>query len=88
MIIEEIKFQFNNGWAHIIYENDVVTVTDDQGLLLKFSYPFNEKLNINEIRSLLILNAGVRISKIDAIRMIHKDLMKNLNVLEYKMAPL
>ena len=89
---DDFKFQFADGWAHVIYENEIVTVTDDQGLFLKFAYPSDYlKEHIGDevaIRSLLSLNVGCRISKIDVMRMIHGDLIKNLSVLEYDMAPL
>jgi len=89
---DEFKFHFADGWANVIYKNEIVTVTDDQGLFLKFAYPEDYlKDHIGDqaaIRSLLSLNAGIRISKVDTIRMIHKALMKELQVIEYKMAPL
>jgi len=89
---DEFKFQFANGWANVIYENEIITVTDDQGLFMKFAYPVDYLKDYigdqNTIRSLISLNVGCRISKVDTIRMIHNDLIKNLDVLEYKMAPL
>jgi len=86
----EHKYQFSDGWALIAYENDIVTVTDDMGLFVKFKYPKEclNNQNIDEVLSLLSLTVGCIISKIDAIRMIHKHLVEKMEVIEYKIAPL
>ena len=86
--MNKVKFSFkwenNNAFCDIVYENGIVTAIDDCGISVSFKLPKEDYKNKSEesAKQSIALNVGARMAKVDAIRLLHNDLAK-LNVTDY-----